>query len=65
VHFRVTLDGAPPGNDHGADVDADGRGAVSSERLYQLIRQSGEIRDRVFDIEFLDPGVQVYAFTFG
>jgi cytochrome c biogenesis protein CcdA/thiol-disulfide isomerase/thioredoxin len=65
IHFRVTIDGAPPGNDHGADVDADGRGVVSSERLYQLIRQSGEIKDRVFEIEFLDPGVQAYAFTFG
>ena len=65
IHFRVTIDGAPPGTDHGADVDADGRGVVSSERLYQLIRQSGEIKDRVFEIEFLDPGVQAYAFTFG
>ena len=65
IHFRVTIDGAPPGDDHGADVDADGRGVVSSERLYQLIRQSGEIKDRVFQIEFLDPGVQAYAFTFG
>jgi len=65
IRFRVTIDGAPPGKDHGADVDAEGMGVVSGERLYQLIRQSGEIRDRVFEIQFLDPGVQAYAFTFG
>jgi cytochrome c biogenesis protein CcdA/thiol-disulfide isomerase/thioredoxin len=65
VRFRVRLDGAAPGADHGTDVDADGNGTVSEERLYQLIRQSGDVRDRVFEIEFLDPGVVGYAFTFG
>jgi cytochrome c biogenesis protein CcdA/thiol-disulfide isomerase/thioredoxin len=65
VRFRVRLDGAPPGDDHGTDVDADGNGTVSEERLYQLIRQSGDVRDRTFEIEFLDPGVVGYAFTFG
>jgi hypothetical protein len=65
VRFRVRLDGAAPGADHGTDVDADGNGIVSEERLYQLIRQSGEVRDRTFEIEFLDPGVVGYAFTFG
>jgi cytochrome c biogenesis protein CcdA/thiol-disulfide isomerase/thioredoxin len=65
VRFRVTLDGMPPGADHGTDVDADGNGTVSEERLYQLIRQSGDVRDRTFAIEFLDPGVVGYAFTFG
>jgi cytochrome c biogenesis protein CcdA/thiol-disulfide isomerase/thioredoxin len=65
IRFRVTIDGAAPGSDHGADVDADGRGVVNSERLYQLIRQSGEIKDRVFEIQFLDPGLRAYAFTFG
>ena len=65
VRFRVRLDGAPPGGDHGTDVDADGNGTVSEERLYQLIRQSGEVRDRSFEIEFLAPGVVGYAFTFG
>jgi hypothetical protein len=65
VRFRVRLDGAAPGADHGTDVDADGGGTVTEERLYQLIRQSGEARDRVFEIEFLDPGVVGYAFTFG
>jgi Thioredoxin like C-terminal domain len=38
---------------------------VNAERLYQLIRQDGKIKDRVFEIQFLDPGVQAYAFTFG
>ena len=65
IRFRVTIDGAAPGSDHGTDVDADGRGIVNAERLYQLIRQDGEIKDRVFEIQFLDPGVQAYAFTFG
>jgi len=65
VRFRVTLDGASPGADHGVDSDADGRGTVTGERLYQLIRQSGPVRDRTFEIEFLDPGVEAFAFTFG
>ncbi|THD82580.1 MAG: cytochrome c biogenesis protein DipZ [Phenylobacterium sp.] len=65
VRFRVTLDGRPPGKDHGADTDAQGFGAVSGHRLYQLIRQAGDVDDRTFAIEFLDPGVQAYAFTFG
>jgi cytochrome c biogenesis protein CcdA/thiol-disulfide isomerase/thioredoxin len=65
IRFRVTIDGAAPGADHGADIDADGRGAVDGQRLYQLIRQHGAISDRTFAIEFLDPGVQAYAFTFG
>ena len=65
VRFRVTIDGARPGDNHGADVDADGQGVVTGQRLYQLIRQSGPITDRTFEIEFLDPGVQAYAFTFG
>jgi hypothetical protein len=65
VRFRVTVDGAPPGDSHGADVDADGQGIVTGQRLYQLIRQNGKIADHTFEIEFLDPGVQAYAFTFG
>jgi cytochrome c biogenesis protein CcdA/thiol-disulfide isomerase/thioredoxin len=65
VRFRVTIDGAPPGEDHGADIDTNGRGMVDGQRLYQLIRQNGAISDRTFEIEFLDPGVQAYAFTFG
>ena len=65
VRFRVTLDGAPPGDAHGADTDAQGMGNVTGERLYQLIRQKGPVRARTFQIEFLDPGVRAFAFTFG
>jgi hypothetical protein len=65
VRFRVTVDGAAPGDSHGTDVDADGQGIVTGQRLYQLIRQSGKIADHTFEIRFLDPGVQAYAFTFG
>jgi cytochrome c biogenesis protein CcdA/thiol-disulfide isomerase/thioredoxin len=65
VRFRVTIDGMAPGSSHGVDVDSDGQGAVTGQRLYQLIRQSGPIADRTFEIEFLDPGVRAYAFTFG
>ena len=65
VQFRVTLDGQAPGADHGADTDADGRGIVAEQRLYQLIRQSGGVKDRTFEVEFLDPHVQAFAFTFG
>ncbi|VVE33168.1 cytochrome c biogenesis protein DipZ [Pandoraea terrigena] len=65
VRFRVTVDGRAPGDAHGTDVGADGAGIVASQRLYQLVRQSGDVRDRTFSIEFLDPGVSAYAFTFG
>ena len=65
VHFRVTIDGQEPGSNHGSDTAADGSGMVTNERLYQLVRQSGAIQDRTFAIEFLDPGVKAYAFTFG
>jgi cytochrome c biogenesis protein CcdA/thiol-disulfide isomerase/thioredoxin len=65
VRFRVTIDGAAPGASHGADTDADGNGVVTGQRLYQLIRQRGTIEDRTFRIQFLDPGVQAYSFTFG
>ncbi|GFZ95583.1 cytochrome c biogenesis protein DipZ [Dyella caseinilytica] len=65
VRFRVTLDGKAPGADHGADIDADGNGTVTSQRLYQLVRQTHGTGDRVFEITFLDSGVHVYAFTFG
>jgi len=65
VHFRVTLDGHAPGADHGVDTDADGYGVVTEDRLYQLIRQQGNIRDRTFRVEFLVPGVRAYSFTFG
>jgi cytochrome c biogenesis protein CcdA/thiol-disulfide isomerase/thioredoxin len=65
VRFRVTIDGAPPGPDHGFDVDAEGWGSVQDERLYQLVRQTGSVVDRTFEIEFIDAGVRAYAFTFG
>jgi hypothetical protein len=65
VRFRVRVDGAPPSGDHGSDINADGAGVVEQQRLYQLIRQQGAVRDRTFEIEFLDPGVTAYAFTFG
>jgi thiol-disulfide isomerase/thioredoxin len=65
ARFRVTLDGAPPGDDRGGDVDAEGWGNVREGRLYQLIRQSRAIAERTFEIEFLDRGVRAYAFTFG
>jgi thiol-disulfide isomerase/thioredoxin len=65
IRFRVTIDGAPPGDSHGADVDADGQGIVTGQRLYQLVRQNGVIADHTFEIRFLDPGAEAYAFTFG
>lgn len=65
VRFRVLIDGAVAAADHGEDVDADGMGSAREPRLYQLVRQSGAIADRTFEIEFLDPGARAYCFTFG
>jgi cytochrome c biogenesis protein CcdA/thiol-disulfide isomerase/thioredoxin len=65
VRFRVLIDGAAPGANHGTDVDADGWGSVKDYRLYQLVRQSGPVQDHNFEIEFLGPGVRAYSFTFG
>lgn len=65
VRFRVKLDGAAPGDACGVDCAPDGAGEVRKPRLYQLIRQRGAVEDRTFEIEFLDPGVQAYVFTFG
>jgi hypothetical protein len=65
VRFRVRLNGEPPGPAHGVDVDDDGNGTANYQRMYQLIRQPGPIDDRVFQIEFLDPGVEAFVFTFG
>ena len=65
VRFRVRIDGQPPGPAHGTDVDDQGNGTITEPRLYQLIRQPAAITDRQFEIEFLDPGVEVFAFTFG
>jgi thiol-disulfide isomerase/thioredoxin len=65
VRCRVRIDGQPPGAAHGADVDDHGNGTVTEPRLYQLVRQPGPVAERTFEITFLDPGVQAYAFTFG
>jgi len=65
VRFRVLIDGQPPGAAHGSDVDDQGNGTVTEQRLYQLIRQPKPIADRQFEIEFLDAGVEAFAFTFG
>jgi hypothetical protein len=61
----VGLDNAAPGRDCGSDSGPDGAGEVREPRLYQLIRQKGQIQDRTFEIEFLDPGVRAFVFTFG
>ena len=65
VRFKVTIDGQAPGGAHGTDVAPDGSGTVTEQRLYQLVRQPGAVQDRTFTIEFLDPNVSAYAFTFG
>jgi len=63
--FRVLVDGEPPGDAHGFDVDEEGRGAVNEQRLYQLVREPGGIADRTFEISFDAPGAEAYCFTFG
>jgi thiol-disulfide isomerase/thioredoxin len=65
VRFAVQLDGQPPGDAHGLDVDESGEGAVAEPRMYQLVRQRGADAQRAFEITFLDPGVRAYVFTFG
>jgi thiol-disulfide isomerase/thioredoxin len=65
LRFRVFVDGQPPGAAHGGDVDANGYGTVFEHRTYQLIRQAKPVADRKFEIEFLDPGVEAFDFTFG
>jgi thiol-disulfide isomerase/thioredoxin len=65
VRYRVTIDGKAPGENRGVDSAADGSGEVTSQRLYQLVRAKGDVADRTFEIEFLDPGVEAFAFTFG
>jgi hypothetical protein len=65
VRFRVLIDGESPGAAHGIDVDDQGNGTVTEQRLYQLIRQPEPIADRHFEIEYLESGVEAYCFTFG
>jgi cytochrome c biogenesis protein CcdA/thiol-disulfide isomerase/thioredoxin len=65
VRFQVRIDGQAPGENHGVDTDAQGNGKITEQRLYQLIRQKNTADDHTFEIEFLDPGAQAFAFTFG
>jgi hypothetical protein len=65
VRFQVLIDGRPPGKAHGADVDVEGNGTLIEPRMYQLIRQAVPIQDRQFEIQFFDPGVVAFDFTFG
>jgi thiol-disulfide isomerase/thioredoxin len=65
IPFRVSVDGGPPGDAHGLDVDEQGNGTLSRQRLYQLVREPGSIADRTVEITFLDPGAEAYCFTFG
>jgi hypothetical protein len=65
VPFHVSLDGEAPGGEGGADVDADGRGVLDDDRMYQLVRQAGGVEERTFAITFGEPGVEAYVFTFG
>ncbi len=65
IRFIVRIDGQAPAASHGSDIDAQGHGRITTQRLYQLIRSAGEVRDRTFEIEFLDAGAEAFAFTFG
>jgi thiol-disulfide isomerase/thioredoxin len=65
IPFRVLLDGQAPGASHGGEVDENGRGVLTDGRLYQLVRQHGEVRERTVEITFLDSGAEAYVFTFG
>jgi thiol-disulfide isomerase/thioredoxin len=65
VPFRVLVDGEPPGDAHGFDVDEQGHGTLSQQRLYQLIREPGSITDRTVELTFEAPGAEAYVFTFG
>ena len=65
LRFRVLVDGQPPGAAHGDDVDADGNGTLTEQRLHQLVRQDGAHGDRTCEITFPDPEAQIFCFTFG
>jgi hypothetical protein len=65
VPFRVTVDGEPPGNAHGLDVDEEGNGTMTQQRLHELVREPLPIADRTFEIAFIKPGAETYCFTFG
>ena len=66
VRFRVTIDGQAPGENHGVDTDAQGqrrRNGISA--CINWCGKQGTSQDHIFTIEFQDPGVQAFAFTFG
>jgi thiol-disulfide isomerase/thioredoxin len=65
VRFTVKVDGKPPGAEHGTDVDDQGHGTAARQRTYQLVREQARIADREFEIQFAEPGVEVFCFTFG
>ena len=65
IPFRVRLDGEPPGPSHGVDVDGHGNGALRDGRMYQLVRETGAVRERTLEITFLEPGAEAYVLTFG
>jgi Thioredoxin like C-terminal domain len=65
IPFRVLVDGEPPGRSHGVDVDGDGNGVLREARMYQLVREHDQVRERTLRISFLAPGAEAYAFTFG
>ena len=65
IPFRVFLDGTQPTDAVGTDVQSDGSGTLTDQRTYQLIRQPGQIKERRFEVEFLEPGAEAYCFTFG
>jgi hypothetical protein len=65
ARFTVTVDGKPPGDAHGTDVDAQGNGMAARQKTYQLVREQARITDRDFEITFADPGVEAFCFTFG
>jgi Thioredoxin like C-terminal domain len=65
IKFRVLIDGKPPGLAHGVDTDDQGNGTATEQRMYQLIRQPGSIGDHVFEIEFLESGIEAFSFSFG
>jgi thiol-disulfide isomerase/thioredoxin len=65
VRFTVRLDGRPPGDDHGLDVDESGEAILDEPRMYQLVRQAGGAAERTFEITFQKPGARAYVFTFG
>jgi hypothetical protein len=65
IPFRVLVDGEPPGSSHGVDVDEEGNGLLRDGRMYQLVRETGAVRERTLEITFLEPGAEAYVLTFG